>query len=294
MDLLLGKLNQLRENIEQDLKARSPLKRYEEAEEEVRDKWESELAAAIEAEYKRQRADLLALIQWWLRDVWLLTLKTPSASAEALMSFPQLPATPHVARSISCREGPRQPPSHRTTPTLAQHQCPGGPRPRSQPPQAPPRMNPVPNAIRSAAPRAGRHRALDILRANGLRAYQRRATPWRNGQVMPPCSNPKGVVQQSPGLAPRQPWVIGPQCRSTPTGLRPGCRKTTRPRWVQATTPLGLTGPPARLPRVVPPVQPWALFHNRVAAGAAHYLCSRSFSLTRMGRPATNRAWHEA
>jgi DNA polymerase III subunit delta' len=104
MDLLLGKLNQLRGTIEQELKARSPLERYEEAEEEMRDKWESELAAAIEAEYKRQRADLLALIQWWLRDVWLLTLKTASASAAALMSFPQLPATPQVARSISCRE----------------------------------------------------------------------------------------------------------------------------------------------------------------------------------------------
>ncbi len=117
MDVLLRKLNQLRDNIEQNLKARSPLEQYEEAEEEMRDKWESELAAAIEAEYKRQRADLLALIQWWLRDVWLLTLKSQSAgparqtrssaapaSAEALLSFPRLPATPQVARRISCRQ----------------------------------------------------------------------------------------------------------------------------------------------------------------------------------------------
>jgi DNA polymerase-3 subunit delta' len=117
LDLLLRKLNKLREDVEQNLNARSPLQQYEEAEEELRDKWESELAAAIEAEYKRQRADLLALIQWWLRDVWLLTLESrpedparPArasaalASADGLLSFPRSPATPQVARRISCRQ----------------------------------------------------------------------------------------------------------------------------------------------------------------------------------------------
>jgi DNA polymerase-3 subunit delta' len=117
MDVLLRKLNQLREGVEQNLKARSPLQQYEEAEEEVRDKWESELAAAIEAEYKRQRADLLAVIQWWLRDVWLLTLKSQSSGplgrtpasetplpADGLLSFPQLPASHQVARRISSRQ----------------------------------------------------------------------------------------------------------------------------------------------------------------------------------------------
>jgi hypothetical protein len=34
-----------------------------------------------------------------------------------------------------------------------------------------------------------------------------------------------GVVEQSPGLAQRQPWVIGRRCPSTPPGLRPGGRK---------------------------------------------------------------------
>jgi len=117
MDGLLGKLNQLRQSIEENLKARSPLQQYQEAEEEVRDRWESELAAAIEAEYKRQRADLLAVIQWWLRDVWLLTLTPrfggparqppgPAAPppADALLSFPQLPASRQVARKISSRQ----------------------------------------------------------------------------------------------------------------------------------------------------------------------------------------------
>ncbi|MGA2863008.1 MAG: hypothetical protein ABSF95_00810 [Verrucomicrobiota bacterium] len=117
MDVLLRKLNGLRENIEQTLKARSPLEQYEEVEEEWRDRWENELVAAIEAEYKRQRADLLTVIQWWLRDVWLLTLKPspedqpPEArraaaafSADALLSFPQLPATEQVARRLSPRQ----------------------------------------------------------------------------------------------------------------------------------------------------------------------------------------------
>lgn len=117
LDALLRKLDQLRENIQQTLSAHSPLEQYEEAEEEMRDKWESELAAAIEAEYKRQRAELLAVVQWWLRDVWLLTLKSQSrdvarqsrtsaapALADGLLSFPQLPASSQVARRISCRQ----------------------------------------------------------------------------------------------------------------------------------------------------------------------------------------------
>ena len=41
---------------------------------QLRDKWEEELKAAVEAEYRRQRADFLLALQWWLRDVWLQTL----------------------------------------------------------------------------------------------------------------------------------------------------------------------------------------------------------------------------
>ena len=43
----------------------------------LREKWEEELSAAIEAEYRRQRAEVLAGLQWWLRDVWLQTLAAP-------------------------------------------------------------------------------------------------------------------------------------------------------------------------------------------------------------------------
>ena len=108
--------------------------------------------------------------------------------------------------------------------------------------------------------------------------------------MKPPRSNPNGVVQQSPGLARGQPWVIVRRCPSTPTGLRRGGRKTSRLRSPPATTPLGLMAPPSPLPRVVPSVQPWAWLHNRVAVEATYYLSSRPLSLTRMSE-ATTEPW---
>ena len=95
MDVLLRKLNEVRASIEETLTARSPLEKYEDAEEQLRDKWEEELKAAIEAEYRRQRADFLLALQWWLRDVWLQTLgevqslkskvQSPEAKVEAAL-----------------------------------------------------------------------------------------------------------------------------------------------------------------------------------------------------------------
>jgi hypothetical protein len=117
----------------------------------------------------------------------------------------------------------------------------------------------------------------------------------RQTAMKPSRSNPNGVVQQSPGLARRQPWVIARQCPSTPTGLRPGGRKTSRLRSPPATTPLGLRAPPSPLPRVVPSVQPWAWLRNRVAVEASHCLCSRPLrrpnrTLKRLSLP-TSPAW---
>ena len=45
--------------MEEELTARSPLEKYDDVEKELRERWEDELKAAIEAEYRRQRADLL-------------------------------------------------------------------------------------------------------------------------------------------------------------------------------------------------------------------------------------------
>ena len=138
MDVLLRKLNETKDGIEESLAARSPLEKYEDADEELRKKWEEELKAAIEAEYRRQRADFLLALQWWLRDVWLQTLsgvqslkskvQSPESgvqrpgsqaeageveaeyiapqlstvrSPEALLAFPQLAGTGRVAQRIT-------------------------------------------------------------------------------------------------------------------------------------------------------------------------------------------------
>ena len=68
---LLAELARLKARISEQLTARSPLQRYEDVDPELRDRWETELAAATEAEYRRQRGELLACLQWWLRDVWI-------------------------------------------------------------------------------------------------------------------------------------------------------------------------------------------------------------------------------
>ena len=104
MDVLLRKLNALRESIEEALTARSPLQRYADVEKELQDKWEGELKAAIEAEYRRQRADLLLLLQWWLRDVWLRTLRANSeeqAAKTELLRFPDIGGAARVAQRIT-------------------------------------------------------------------------------------------------------------------------------------------------------------------------------------------------
>src|SRR5205085_4943106 len=71
LSVLLNRLNELKDTISEALTKRSPLERFDDIEPGLREKWEDELTAAIEAEYRRQRADLLASMQWWLRDVWL-------------------------------------------------------------------------------------------------------------------------------------------------------------------------------------------------------------------------------
>ena len=100
--MLLQKLGEIRAGTEASLTARSPLEKYDDVEKDLREKWEDELAAAVEAEYRRQRADLLLLVQWWLRDVWLHTLAQPETrSAE---SSRKLPARKPSPRRISPRQ----------------------------------------------------------------------------------------------------------------------------------------------------------------------------------------------
>lgn len=98
--MLAGKLAEIKAEVESSRKARSPLAKYEEVEPELQEKWEEELEAAIEAEYRRRRGRLLADLQTWLRDVWLQTL----AVKPKLFSFPELGSTPQVARRITARQ----------------------------------------------------------------------------------------------------------------------------------------------------------------------------------------------
>jgi len=97
---LVSRLAQIKADIERNLAARSPLERYDEVDPRLREKWEEELSAAIEAEYRRQRAELVAGLQWWLRDVWLQTLAAPGD----LLRFSQLK---RPAESVAKRISPK-------------------------------------------------------------------------------------------------------------------------------------------------------------------------------------------
>lgn len=100
LDSLLQRLGAIRAQTEERLTARSPLEKYGDAEKDLRDKWETELTAAIEAEYRRRRAEVLLLLQWWLRDVWLHTL----AAGGPLLHLPQIAGAEAVARRLTSRQ----------------------------------------------------------------------------------------------------------------------------------------------------------------------------------------------
>lgn len=100
LDVLLQKLGDIRKRVDEQLTAASPLEKHADLEADLRDRWEDELAAAIEAEYRRQRGEILRLVQSWLRDVWLHTL----AAGESLLTFPGLSGPEKVARRISPRQ----------------------------------------------------------------------------------------------------------------------------------------------------------------------------------------------
>jgi DNA polymerase-3 subunit delta' len=100
LDVLLKRLGEIRTRVDEALTARSPLQRYDDVEKDLRERWEDELTAAIEAEYRRQRADLLLLVQWWLRDVWLRTL----AVGGELLNFPKMAGAEAIAKKISPRQ----------------------------------------------------------------------------------------------------------------------------------------------------------------------------------------------
>src|SRR5262249_41148089 len=71
--------------------------KHEDIEKDLRDQWEKELTAAIEAEYRRRRSELLSTLQWWFRDIWISTVSPGSNLAQ----FPQLAGTGRVAARLN-------------------------------------------------------------------------------------------------------------------------------------------------------------------------------------------------
>lgn len=97
LDALLQRLGEIKAQVDESLSARSPLEQHDDLEKSLRDRWETELAAAIEAEYRRRRSELLTLLIWWLRDTWIHTL----AIGRDLLKFPEIEGAEAVARRIT-------------------------------------------------------------------------------------------------------------------------------------------------------------------------------------------------
>ncbi len=103
--LLLGRLaaqlTRQRTEIEEQFRSRSLLERHEDADPKLRERWEEELSAAVESEYRRQRSELLASLQSWVRDVWLMSF----TSGIDLVALPQLV---EFSKSVAARLTPAE------------------------------------------------------------------------------------------------------------------------------------------------------------------------------------------
>lgn len=101
LSVVLGRLAEVKKATEETLTQRSPLETHDDVDARLKEKWEDELAAAIEAEYRRQRAELLTALQWWWRDVWLQTLRLGGE----MLTYPSLAK---AAAAVAGRLSPQQ------------------------------------------------------------------------------------------------------------------------------------------------------------------------------------------
>jgi DNA polymerase-3 subunit delta' len=109
IDVLLKQLTAIREQIEEALTAQSPLLQHKEADKNLKEQWEDELKAAIEAEYRRQRADLLGILHGWLHDAWIYALArsggpTGPGNVKELLMFPEIAGAENAGRRINSRQ----------------------------------------------------------------------------------------------------------------------------------------------------------------------------------------------
>ncbi len=94
---LSAHLTDLRSKSLETQQAQSPLGSHDDIDPHLRQRWEDELAAAAEAEYRRLRAEVLSDLQWFFRDVWLKTLNV----ASDLLALPNLESfTAAIAKRI--------------------------------------------------------------------------------------------------------------------------------------------------------------------------------------------------
>lgn len=100
LGLVLAELARVKSAVEAGLTERSPLQQHPDVEASLREKWETELAAGIEAEYRRRRAELLLGLQWWLRDIWLGSIRLAEA--------PVFPEAAAATRALASRLSPEQ------------------------------------------------------------------------------------------------------------------------------------------------------------------------------------------
>jgi DNA polymerase-3 subunit delta' len=101
LSVLLKRLSDLKSQVEERLTADSPLEKEKDLEPEFRERLEDELAASVEAEYRRLRGGILGALQWWLRDVWLQTLEVD----ESLCRYPRLrEATSLIAGRLTAED----------------------------------------------------------------------------------------------------------------------------------------------------------------------------------------------
>jgi len=98
---LLQQLDELSEAIMKEIETASPLSQHEEIPAELREQWEEENKAASMAEYRYRRANFLAALQGWLRDVWLQA----SGLGNELAQFPELADS---TQSVGSRLTPRE------------------------------------------------------------------------------------------------------------------------------------------------------------------------------------------
>ena len=111
---LLDRLSGLREQVEKQMTASSPLARHTDVEPDLRDRWAEELKAAIEAEYRRRRIEVLVALQYWLRDLWLAALGaqelrwTYSDLAEKTRTIARRLTQASARRNLTVIEQPQQ------------------------------------------------------------------------------------------------------------------------------------------------------------------------------------------